>query len=188
MKIYCRKDPKCLSSTKGIIELEFDLLNNSLSREEFSMMRGCQSNWECLDWECFQLDGYLEDSVQVDWSCFGKNLELDRSRNFYLIGKKWYLRNWSRWNTAKQIIVKKVKKSKIKEFATLHNSIGMGPSKWFLAITICSKDDMFPIHIGSTPEKWLLSKRKNLRLVKLKLVGNICPLKLLFDNVRSSNC
>ena len=58
LKIYCRKDPKCLNPAKGILELEFDLLNDSLSRGEFSMMRGCQSNWEC-----FQLDGYLEDPV-----------------------------------------------------------------------------------------------------------------------------
>ena len=76
------KDPKCLSSARGINELESDLLNNLISRGEYSMWRGFQSNWECC-----QLDGYLEDSVQVDWSYLGKQLELDHSRNFYLIEK-----------------------------------------------------------------------------------------------------
>ena len=79
-----------------------------------------------------------------------------------------------------------LERSRIRRSTSLHNSIGIGPSKWFLAITILSKDVTFPIHVGSVPEKWLLSNCKNLGLVQLELVGSIWPLKLLFDNMRNS--
>lgn len=102
--------------------MEFDLLNDSLSRGEFSMMRGCQSNWEC-----FQFDGYLEDLVQVDRSCFGKNLELDRSSNFYLNEKIMILEELKQDGIEPKRLLSE--RSRNVRSTSLHNSIGIGPSK-----------------------------------------------------------
>ncbi len=53
-----------------------------------------------------------------------------------------------------------------------------------LLLKSIDKKSMLEKLLGIFPEKWLLSKCKNCSLVRLKLVGNIWPLKLLYDSFK----
>ena len=88
----------------------------------------------------------------------------------------WFKWTWLRNDKLKQDGTKPERllseRSKKLRSWSLQSSTWIGPSKWFENMTIPLKLDMFPIHLGSLPDMWLLLTSNILKWRVDKLFGS----------------